>query len=155
MELPSSYNLNKKERGFTLLEVVLVLALCSLLLTLGFFMSVQTLKGTYSRTDHSVIVSFLQAARSRAMSNIEQSSYGVCFIAPNYVLFKGAVCTTDATVESSPANPMVASRSDFSHTFGATVFTQLSGTTTGATITMLEDGRVRVIVITHEGNIIW
>ena len=56
----------KTVRGFTLMEIIVVVALFSILTTLGLFMSMETLRGTLSRSEGSVIVSLLQKARVRA-----------------------------------------------------------------------------------------
>lgn len=138
-----------------MLEIAVVMAIFTALIALGLFMSMETLKGTIYRSEEATIVSLLQKARSRSMNNINQAQWGVCYVAPNYVLFKGTVCSSAAAVDTLAANAGVAAASDFAHTFPTVVFAQLSGTTAAATITVLQDSRSATITINNEGTIIW
>lgn len=138
-------------RGFTLLEVIVVVAIFSILATLGLFMGMDTFSGTLRRSERDIVVSMLQKARSRALANTEQSSWGVCYSAPDYVLFRGTMCTAGlSTNEPTPAhatNPA---------TFSApVVFSQLSATTTGGVVTVVEGTRTSTITITAAGAISW
>ena len=142
-------------RGFTLIELLTVITLFTIIIMLGLFMSAETLRGTLVRSDQTIIVSFLQDARSRSMNNILQSPWGVCYLAPNYLVFKGSVCANAAAVESVAANPAVAADSNFTNTFPTVIFTQLSGTTTPATTTLIQDGKSKIITVQNEGTIIW
>jgi Tfp pilus assembly protein FimT len=141
-------------RAFTLTEVVVVVGIFTGLLVLGLFMSIETLRGTIYRSEQATIVGMLGRARSRAMNNIEQSPWGFCYTEPNYIVFKGSVCNAAAAYEVTPVNMAVASSSGFA-SLSSIVFTQLSGTSTEATITVVQDGRNRIININNEGTIIW
>jgi Tfp pilus assembly protein FimT len=142
-------------RAFTLTEVVVVVGIFTGLLALGLFMSIETLRGTIYRSEQATIVGMLGRARSRAMNNIEQSPWGFCYTPPNYIVFKGSVCSAAAAYEVTPVNTAVASSSGFGIAFPSIVFTQLSGTSTAATITVVQDGRNRITTINNEGAIIW
>lgn len=145
----------RPQSAFTLLETMVVIALLSVLLALGLFMNMDTFRGTVYRSEEDVIVSLFQKARSRAMNNIDQTAWGVCYIAPNYVLFTGSACVAGAITDRIPANLGVASSSDFQDTFPVVVFTQLSGTTTATTTTVIQDASRSVISINNEGTILW
>lgn len=147
-------------RGFTLIEIVITIAIFSMLLGMGLIMSMETFRGTIYRSEEGTIVSLFERARSRAMNNINQSSWGVCYIAPNYVIFKGSSCSAPAVTDSIDANTSVASASNFSSKFPTVVFTQLSGTTTAPVgspfnLAVTQDSRSDVISINNEGTIIW
>jgi len=133
----------------------MVMALFSILMILGLFMTSDTLRSAFARSDKAVVVSFLDHARSRSLGNISQSSWGVCYVAPDYIVFKGTLCQTSAAVESAPASLSVAQESNFSDTFPTIVFTQLSATATPSTIAFVQDGRATAITINYEGAIIW
>jgi prepilin-type N-terminal cleavage/methylation domain-containing protein len=142
-------------RGFSLLEVIIVVGIFSVLATLGLFMSMETFRGTLYRSEEALIVSLLQKARSRSMANVAQSPWSVCYIAPNYVIAKGSACTSIAAYEVIEANAKVSADSDFAHTFPVVVFTQLSGNATAAAVTVTQDARSSTISINSVGTIIW
>ncbi len=146
-----------KRRGFTFIELLVVIAIFTILVGLGMFMSMETFRGTTYRSEQATIVSLLERARSRAMNNINQSQWGVCYLAPQYVIFRGSAssCATATVADTVAAHAGIAAASDFAHVFPIVVFTQLSGTTTATTITELQDGRSSVIAINNEGTINW
>jgi prepilin-type N-terminal cleavage/methylation domain-containing protein len=170
MQLPNTYNLSSCQTpsvghvkhsvfdrlrgGFTLIEILITIAIFSALLSLGLFMSMDAYRGFSFRSEQGTIVSVLEKARSRALNNLRQTPWGVCYSAPNYVMFSGASCTT-AGSDLIPANAGVAASSNFAGTFPTIVFSQLAATTSGATITVTQNGRTSAININHEGTIIW
>lgn len=150
-------------KGFTLVEIIVVIAIFSILISLGVLMSMETFRGTFHRSERDTIVSLLEKARSRSMANINETSWSVCYIAPNYVIAKGSACTPAAAFDSVEANPAVASASNFSRTpsaFPAITFAQLSGDasslTIPVTITIKEPGRGdQTVQINSQGLIDW
>ena len=145
-----------RSSGFTLLELIVTVAIFSILITLGFFMSFETFRGASHRSEVDVIVSLFQKARSRAMNNIEQSTWGVCYIAPNYVLLKGLVaCDVAYVVDTVKANEVVAAASDFNTMFPVVIFLQLSGSTDETTVEVKQNARTSTISINEAGTIIW
>ena len=144
-------------RGFTLIELLVVTAIFSVLVTLGLLMSFETFRGTLHRSEVATIVSLLEKARSRSMSNIEQSSWGVCYLSGNYLLLKGSsVCDAAYAREKISANPSVAAASDFSTTFPVVVFAQLSGDSNSPVpFAVVEDSRTTTVTINYAGTILW
>lgn len=138
-------------RGFTLIEILIVIAIFSVLISLGLFMSMETFRGTLNRSERDIVVNLLQKARSRALANIQQASWGVCYIAPEYIIFRGSECIsglpTNETVPANTANSIVFS--------SPIVFSQLSATTTGGSITITQNGRTAAIIVNQEGMIDW
>ena len=133
---------------------MVVIAILSTLVGLGLFMSIDSYRAYISRSEREVVVSVLERARSRAMANIRQTAWGVCYITPDYVIFRGNTCTPGAaTNEPIPGNPNATITG--LDVASPVVFTQLSGATAGATVTVTEGARVSTIVINHEGTIIW
>jgi prepilin-type N-terminal cleavage/methylation domain-containing protein len=154
MQSHSTSSLNNIRRGFTLIEIVIVVAILSMLMGVGLFMSMDSYRGALSRSERDTIVSLLLRARSRSMANIFNSSWGVCYVAPNYMLFRGTVCDPTATTnEALPAgkNVTITGLAQAS----PVVFTQLSGSTVAATVTVVQSGKTSTISINHEGAIIW
>lgn len=138
--------------GFTLVEILIVIAIFTVLIALGLFMSMETLRGTLHRSERDTVVSLLERARSRAMNNIEQSPWGMCYLVPNYIVFKGGACAAAAAVDTVAANPGTATTGLLAP---GIVFSQLAGTTTPVAVTVTQSGRTSAITINYEGTIIW
>lgn len=144
-------------KGFTLVEILVSVALISILAGLGVFMSLEAYRASIHRAEDATIVSLLQRARSRAMANAFESEWSVCYVAPNYKLVKGPGCIANTPYETIEANVGVATASDFSNIakFPVIVFEQLTGNTSAETITVVQEGRTAEISTNHEGTIIW
>ncbi|MBP6883686.1 MAG: prepilin-type N-terminal cleavage/methylation domain-containing protein [Candidatus Pacebacteria bacterium] len=143
-------------RGFTFIEILVVLALLTVVLGFGSFVDLSAFRTDTFRAEEYTITAILEKARSRAMANINETPHGVCYIAPNYVIFEGSNCTAMGS-ELIPANQNIASLSDFANMskFPKFVFTQLSGRTTGATIAITDGIKNTSIAINNEGTINW
>lgn len=148
--------------AFTLIEILVVTGIFVLLAGLGLFMTLDAFRATSHRSERDTIVSILEKARSRAMANIDQIKWGVCYTSPNYVIFQGGACTTGDKIL---ANSAVANASNFAGTFPVVIFDQLTGklvpqlspATNELTVTVKEQGRPidEVISINNEGRINW
>ncbi|OGI57594.1 hypothetical protein A3B85_00780 [Candidatus Nomurabacteria bacterium RIFCSPHIGHO2_02_FULL_37_13] len=147
----------KTKRGFTLVEIIIVLAIMGIIISFGMIIDLNVFKTNILQAEQSTIVATLEKARSRSMSNMFTSAHGVCYIAPNYVIFRGrTTCEpTTETDEIIPANTTVATASNFSTTFPIIIFDQLSGNTTGATIHITDGIKSADIMINNEGAINW
>ena len=143
-------------RGFTLIEIVVVIALFTIITSLGLIMGLDAFRNTLHRSEVATVVSLLEKARSRAVNNIDQATWGVCYLAPNYLILKdSAACDPAVATDKVEANKAVATASDFTHTFPVVVFSQLSGTTTPENFDVKEAARISTVSINHEGTIIW
>lgn len=139
-----------------MIEVVITLSIMMVLFGIGLFMTMDAFRGFNFRSERDTIVSLLEKARSRSMANINETQWGVCYIEPNYVIFRGSTCTpVNATNEPLPANQKVALDSNFTSAFPVIVFDQLTGDTTGVSLTVVQDSRSASISTNHEGTIIW
>lgn len=147
--------------GFSLIEVVIVIALSGLVLALGLLLSMDVYRGTVFRSTRSVLISSLTTARARALSNQYQSSHGVCYRAPDFIIFRGGSFATSQDKEKISGNPAVTLSSASSFftcgTGTGIVFTQVSATTTNTgTITVTEAGHADEIVSVNAlGTILW
>ncbi len=137
-------------KGFSLIEIIVVIGVVAVVIGFGVVTDLSAFRRDTFQTEEAKIVSILQKARSRAMSNIYDTNHGVCYIAPNYVIFKGNTCTTG---DSIPANTDISSNGGT--LFPAIVFNRLSGTTTGATIHITDGIKSDDIMINNEGTINW
>ena len=154
---------NKSPSGFSLIEVVIVIALSGLVLALGLILSMDVYRGTTFRSTRSVLISALTTARGRAMSNQYQSPHGVCYSAPDFIIFRGATYASALDRERIAGNPAVTltSSSNFINCVGVgaigLVFSQVSGTTTNnGIITVTGSGhKDETVSVNTEGTILW
>ncbi len=151
----------KNSRGFTIFEVLIVLALFTILLGLGYFLSIDFYRSYLFHTEENILISVLERARSDAQNNIFETAHGVHLSAENYTVFRGQTYDpNNVTNEVTPRNPSI-------QISGITdvVFEQLSGDPIPAfppsfsegrgQIILSEENRSAVISINNEGRIDW
>ena len=147
------------KNGFTLIEILVVIAVLVVIIGFSMVVDFSSFKGNTFISERDTIVSALQRARSRAMANLGQTTYGVCFTSPNYVIFKGPTCTTGENILAN-INATV--------TFPTIVFEQLTGKLAPQAlvldapcllnekkISINYQGKVGNICINNEGTINW
>lgn len=137
-------------KGFTLIEIIVAVAILAIVISFASFVDLNSFTGDNFLNERARIVSVLERARSRAMANLLDSNYGVCYIAPNYSIFEGNTCVSDETI---PANTNIASNA--SSSFPTIVFNRLTGDTSGGTIHITDGTKQADITINHEGTINW
>lgn len=138
-------------RGFTLIEMIIVIAIMSVIGTLGTLMSLDAYRGFSFHSELDVAVSLLTRARSAAMANRHNTSWGVCVRDGNYVVFRGDSCIVTDTSELTP----VSAGTTIAGLSSPVVFSQIAGTTTDTTVTVTQNSRSTTITINYEGTIIW
>ena len=139
--------------GFTLIEVLVVIAILAFIISLGTIFDINSIKLDSFNTERATIVSLLEKARSRSMTNMFQTSHGLCYIAPNYILFRTNCVAGSATNELISANTNIASNP--STTLPIIIFDQLTGNNTGGTIHITDGTKSADITINNEGTINW
>ncbi len=130
-------SIKQRHRGFTLLEVVVVLALVTSIVALTLFFSLDSYRQSARLAEVSTILTLLTTARAAAMNTVDGQAHGLRFTPSGYVVFTGASFTTSNPVSrivTPAAYPLVLASSSPSEV----VFTLLSGTTTAAVITFVD-----------------
>ena len=161
MLLHSTSPLARPLKGFSLIEVVIVIALSGLVLALGLLLSMDVYRGTVFRSTRSILVSSLTTARARALSNQYQSPHGVCYSAPDFIVFRGSSFSTAQDKERIGGNPAVTLTSTSSFftcgTGTGILFTQLSATTTNTgAIIVTQSGHIdETVSVNALGTIVW
>lgn len=140
-------------RGFTLIEMLVVLCLLAVISTFGLVMSWNTYQSYSFLAQRNLLVELLQKARGQAVTNIDQSAHGLYMnqSSGELVLFEGR---TFAARDSS--KDVIFSGGGFSLSgVGEVVFLQLSGTSNVAGTIILKDGKFRQTEVTlnTEGQI--
>jgi len=146
--------------GFTLLEVIVVVAIMSLILTSSLFFTNSQFRHESLLSERRQLVSALQTARSKAMNNVQQTAHGVALYPVDvvgYVIFSGQnYSSRDAGTDTLVVEkyPVTLGSSTPPEIF----FSQLSGTSNYSGELVLHDrhsNRVTSIVINYEGKIGW
>ena len=151
--------------GFTLIEMIIVLALITIVGGLGLYFGLDNLKGYSFHSDRDVLVSLLQHARSEAISNIcrgedctDGKHHGV-FVRPpehpdSYVVFQG-----ENYINRDQDYDITIDVSNSTYVSGMTeiIFERLSGNATTIGDINLTDDRnhTSTISINSEGQILW
>lgn len=145
------------QSGFTLIEVITVMAIFIILASLGLFLSMDFYKSFAFHNERKILVSILQKARSQSLANINQKPHGMYIdYAANpktYTLFQGS------NYASRDVNQDIVFQASWAVTpLGMTevVFSQLSGqaSVSGGNLTLRDSIHSdAVIFINNEGRI--
>jgi prepilin-type N-terminal cleavage/methylation domain-containing protein len=145
-------------RGFTLIEMLVVIGLVTAFASLSLFIDLNSYRGDAFRAERNTVVTLLQRARADALNNIGQDPHGVAIFPADhphsYVLFAGADYaaspgSTREVFDMSYAIELTAGPNEI-------VFQQLSGATAydgSLTLRDTERGMDTVITINKEGLI--
>lgn len=140
-------NIINQQHGFTLFEVLIVMALFAMCATLSVVVGLEVYRGYSFRGEQYTLVAILQKARNQAINNINQTPHGVHIGGNKYSIFEGNVYTSG--IDFPISNGFTPS--------GATdvVFTQLTGATVLTNIVLTENssGKTLTININNEGQI--
>ena len=140
-------------RGFTLLEILLVVGLLALLGGIGTFVGLNSYRTGLFRSERDTVVGLLWEVRGRALNNVDETPHGLKINDAGYTVFEGSsyAARVPAQDETTPVN------SSFGHSgLDEVVFSQLSGSVSAPGVISLTDGsRSFDITINHEGGIDW
>lgn len=141
-------------KGFTLIEIIIVVGIFTLIIAFASTIDLSAFRRDLFRAEQSTIVSALEKARSRSMTNLFESAHGVCFITPNYIIFRANDGLCD---KNAPSNELIPANTNITVTFSQPniIFSQLAGTTTDATIHITDGTKSADININYEGTINW
>lgn len=139
--------------GFTLVELVIVVALLAGLALLGVPFGVDTYRDYVLISTTRDMVSLLRRAETFALANASSSSYGVSFRTDRAVLFKG---TTYASRDVAFDEEHILSPSVVVNATGNVIFAPLSGMPeTSAAVTVGNGFRFQDIDVNAHGVISW
>ncbi len=147
-------------KGFSLIEIIVVVAILLLLLSLGLITNMDSYKKYMFRSENQNLISSIAKARSESLTNKGELPHGICFDSAQkrFVLFQGASYQTSVNpifIDTNPLTKITSIPNIFSCLNGGIVFSQLSGTTTQVEIGVAQNGSVSTTTISHEGTIHW
>ena len=140
-----------KNRGFTLIEVLVVIFIFTALLAMSAFFNITFYKGSSFGVDVDTFTTVLQRARGKAMSNINQLNQGVYIDTTKYVLFQGDSFAT----RNSAFDQDISRNSNLTFTGPSeVVFGQLSGSSSFQGNIIIKDGpKTATVSLNYEGLI--
>ena len=138
-------------RGFTLVEITIVVALTSLLLVVIIPLALQFFKTQNVTDTTSTLVSSLREAHTKALFQKNDSSFGIKFLAGSYVIFQGSSYASrtqgEDTVVAIPTNTTVSGISEI-------VFAKRTGISNTTGVILVQSGSKSLsISITTQGII--
>lgn len=145
--------LENKNCGLTFIEIIIVIAILTILASLGLIFGIDFYKNYGLDAERNIVLSILQKSRGQAQNNINQSPHGIYFQSDNYVLFQGASYTSRNSIYDQiiPKNPAI-NVSGLSEI----VFEQLNGRPQIIGDIVLDNAkRSLTISINNEGGINW
>jgi prepilin-type N-terminal cleavage/methylation domain-containing protein len=79
-------------RGFTLMEVIVVIGLLAVFAVMGLSYSFDSYRGYLFRSEYTSFVNMLAKARNQALNNFNESCHGITILADEYRIFKTDEC---------------------------------------------------------------
>lgn len=155
--------------GFTLIEIVIVMALVAMVSGFGLIASMETYRGYSFRTERDTLIATLQKARSEAINNMcfgasctGGEPHGVHIASHRYVLFQGGSYTTRNSTLDEIIDARYFGIATATPSFTDVVFSRLAGTTTpnphgvmAISLIDTEGTDSSVVTINPEGQITW
>ncbi len=146
-----SNNPTPYSEGFTIIELLVSIAILVGISGLGLFVSIDFYKSYILNSERDIVVSILQSARNYSITNINESKHGVYFNPTEYVIFQGNSYATRTIIydENIKVNPGI------THTgLQEIIFQQLTGepAITGD-IVLNNSVRSLIISVQNEGRI--
>jgi len=155
----------KRDNGFTLMEVIIVITLLGMIVGLTTFVGFDSYRGSSFRSERDALIGVMQRARSMATNNIclggcTNGKHGVHITATEFTIFQGSdYLTRDSSYdEITKMGPLVQIAPG---SFTDVIFSGLSGDATTlpsgvSTLTMTDaTGHNSVITIQSFGQITW
>lgn len=141
------------KKGFTLIELTIAIALVTIFIGFGLFVSMDFYRRYSFYADQGTLVSIIRRAREYSLVNLRGTPHGIKITDNNYIIFSGSSYIErdslyDEVIQKSP-NIMTSGIDEV-------VFSQKIATSTASgTITISNSILSRNIEINYEGRINW
>lgn len=151
---PAQYNFQAENgAGFTMIELLITLAIIVVIFGFGVFMSFDFYRGLAITGERDTVVALLKRARTRAVNNVNEMSHGLYIATTTFVLFNGPsyASRTVALDESFPRHSGISVSGS-----STVVFQNLSGdSSVSGTISFGNSRTTTSIDINREGRVNW
>lgn len=145
-----------KNSGFTLVEILVVLAIVGVIFLAGAFVDLNSLHREILTTEQTILVSLLESARNRAMNNLEHSKHGIHIDEDFFVLFVGSDYTPEDNLNEKTKRNKNISITTVPENINEVIFDQISGDPNILVDFYLNDGiRTKSIKVKEGGLIDW
>ena len=138
--------------GITLIEVLIVLAIMSIVFSLGVPLTINHYESYLLISERDNLLGFLRRARTLALSNRNSLPHGVYIEGNEYAIFEGQ---SFSSRNSSLDEVFPKSQSINVTGSGEIIFSSLSATTAPVTLTLSNNNQNLNIQINAEGGISW
>ncbi|MFM2381984.1 MAG: hypothetical protein RLZZ76_751 [Candidatus Parcubacteria bacterium] len=149
MTLLKTYN---NKNGFSLIEVILVIAIVAFIASMGVLFSTAAITRSYTIAERDLLVALLTQTRAKALANVHESAHSLHVATSTYILYEGV-----AFSESNPTNKHVPKVSEATITGLSTVtFLPLTADVAGGgVISIIGSTQVYDVVVNSVGRINW
>lgn len=143
----------ERGRGFTLIEILVVIAILLIITSFGLFVSLDFYKSNLVSSERDTLVAALRRARGEALVNERGLPHGLHLSPSDYVVFAGSdyasrAAQYDENIPSSAGVTVIAP--------GDIVFSQLAATSSASGTFVITDGvRSSTVSVNFEGRISW
>ena len=141
------------KNGFTLVEIVIVVAILAVVLGLGYFVGFDFYKNYALHSEKDILISVLRKARSQALNNVGATAHGVYIDDSSYTIFYGnSFVSRDSQYDENIRKAPGISLSGLNEV----VFAPLTATSTASSTIVLNNNRNSFFIdINYEGRINW
>ncbi len=138
----------KKQRGFTLIEILIVISIVILLVTITSVSYRYFEKNTELKITAQKMITILKTAQNKTLSSEGDSQYGVHFENNKYILFKGNIYEEESTdnIENKIPSRLEINSIDLTGEGSDVVFQRISGRTE-------QDGTIDLIISSEPSNL--
>ncbi len=159
-------NMNKIQRGFTIIEIIVVLGILATLLSIGYVRFTDIARRAPLSATVETVIADLRGQQTKAMSGYAgggtvADDYGVYFDTNSYTLFKGSAYPTGDSANAITVLPEYITFSSVVFPDSSVVFTKGSGevsdySASGNTITLTQtlSGEQKTITINRYGAVL-
>ena len=145
---------NDFKKGFSLIELLIVVAIIVVISGLGLFVSLDFYKTYALSSERDIVIGILMKARNKAANNFNQSAHGVFVDPDGYTIFQGS---SYASRNTSYDEFVKRNNSITASGLSEIVFEQLTGglTTSEGDVTLSNNVKSINISLNNEGRINW
>ncbi len=154
-----SHNISSDKHGFTLIEILVVVALLAAILGFGIIMSFSSISQANVHHERDQVAMLLTSARAKSLANVNETAHGLRVTSTSYILFDAPFvggAPTNKILPRGTGITVVSSLAPGDCTTCEVVFEQLSGkVATAQSLTLSDTTKTVLIELNQAGRIDW